>query len=77
MNTMDAAAVGNVIVDAHGQRAGALRHQSDVTAQFGHLAGAGGNDVLLAKVHLAVYLHTLYGVYQAIEGAQQRGFAAA
>ena len=68
-HTVDATAVGDVVVDAHRQRTGSLRHQSDVAAQFGHLAGASGYDILLSQIYLAVDFHPLNGVYKTVEGA--------
>jgi len=71
-----ATAVGNVFVDAHGQRAGALGHEPYEAAYLRNLCDTGPHDVVVAQHHHAFQLHALDGVHQAVEGAQQGGLAA-
>ncbi len=69
-HTMNTASIGDIIINTHWERAWALRNQTNVTAQFCHLTRTGTDNVLLAKIHLTVYLYILYRIDQAIESAQ-------
>ena len=66
--------VEDVLADAHRERVGVLEDHAHVDAQG---VGVHLEDVLAAKLDRALGAHGLHEVAHAVEGAQQRGLAAA
>ena len=68
--------VGHVVINAHGEGVGLLKHHADALAQQGGVH-PGVIDILSVEVHLALDLHGGNQVVHAVQSPQERGFAAA
>jgi len=75
-DTMDAATVSHIVVDAHRERAWALRNEADVTAYLREFAAASLEDIVLTQVHFAIHLQAFHTVVQSVEGTEECRFAA-
>ena len=73
---MEPGAVGNIIINAHGEGIGALEHHAHLFPQKGYINALGVN-VLSVQNHLAGYFYVGYQIVHAVEGFQKRGFSAA
>ena len=67
--------VGDVVVDAHGKRVGALKHHAHALAQTADVVIA--QDILTIERNLALDAAILDAVVHAVKAAQQRGLSAA
>ena len=73
---MRARAVGNVVIDAHGERVRLLEHHADLAAQLVDVR-RGVVDILALILHAARDLHAGDKVVHAVERFEKRGLAAA
>ncbi len=73
---MRAGAVGDVIIDAHGEGVGLLEHHADFLTQSVHIQ-AGSENVRIQIPHLSSDLHAGNQVVHAVQRFQERGLSAA
>ena len=76
-DTMDAATISHIVVDAHRERAWTLRNKTDVAAHFREFAAAGLKNVVVSEIHLSIHLQTFHAVVQSVKGSEKRRLAAA
>ena len=69
-------AVGNVVIDAHGEGIGFLKHHADLTAQAAHVRSR-RIDIFPPIADLAGDLHPRHQIVHAVQGFQKCGLAAA
>ena len=76
VHTVQPGAVGDVIVDAHGEGVGLLEHHAHPAAQLGglHLAG---KDILPFQADIALDADPGHKVVHPVQGLQEGGLAAA
>ena len=76
VHTVQPGAVGDVIVDAHGERVGLLEHHAHPAAQLGglHLAG---KDILPFQADIPLDADPGHKVVHPVQGLQEGGLAAA
>ncbi len=75
-DAMGTRAVGNVVIDGHGEGVGLLEHHAYPFAQQVHIH-AGGKDVLPVQMDIAGDAAAGDQVVHPVEGFEQRGLAAA
>ena len=73
---MRARAVGDVVVNAHGEGIRLLEHHAHAAPQLVYIR-AGRVDILILVLYLARYLNAGHEVVHAVERFQKRRFAAA
>ena len=75
-DAVGAGAVGNIIVNAHGEGIGLLEDHADLLAQHRHIL-LRGVDLMAVVGKRPGDLHIRNQVVHAVDGAQEGGFAAA
>ncbi len=73
---MDARAVGNVVVNRHGEGIRFLKHHADPLAQKRHVDAA-GVDVFAVEEDASLYFYAGDQVVHSVQGFQKGRFAAA
>ena len=76
-DSVDAAAIGDIVVDTHRKWAGALRNETDVATNLSDVGALGGDNVLSAEVDVAGDLDTLVSIHETVERPEESRLAAA
>ena len=77
VHSVNAASVGHVVIDGHGERARALGHQTYVSAQLNQVLVIGSNYILTVYEYAAFYGKAVNVFGQTVQAAQQGALAAA
>lgn len=76
-DTMDAAAISDIVINGHGKRARPLRNEPDTTAQVDELGTVAAENILLTESYASAHANPIDRIDQPVETFEQRGFAAA
>ena len=75
VNAMDAAAISHIVIDAHGQWAGALRNKPNIATQLAETAAAGFENVATVEVHFTCHTQSFHTIVETVERTEQCALA--